>query len=45
VLLDRFAIDYVLFPLDQPLAGWLDDSGDWERVYTDDLAGVWVRSE
>jgi MFS family permease len=42
-LLDRRAIDYVLFPLDQPLAGWLDDSDGWRRVYADDLAGVWVR--
>jgi len=42
-LLDGQAIDYVLFPLDQPLADWLDDSDAWERVYTDDLAGIWVR--
>jgi hypothetical protein len=42
-LLDRRAIDYVLFPLDQPLADWLDDSSVWERVYEDHLTGIWIR--
>jgi hypothetical protein len=44
VLLDAQAIDYVLFPLGHSLAGWLDDSRRWQRVYADDLAGVWVRA-
>jgi hypothetical protein len=43
-LLESHRIDYVLFPLDQPLARWLDESRDWEPVYSDDLAGVWVRT-
>ncbi len=43
-LLDRYEIDYVIFALDQLMAGWLDDSSGWERVYADDLAGIWVRS-
>lgn len=42
-LLDRRQIDYVLFPVSQALAGWLDDSPDWRRAYADDLAGVWIR--
>lgn len=43
VLLDRYDIDYVLFGVDQLLAGWLDDEAAWERVYADDLAAIWVR--
>jgi hypothetical protein len=44
-LLARHAIDHVLFGVGTPLARWLDDSADWQRVYADDLAAVWVRSE
>jgi len=44
-LLDRREIDYVLFPLGQPFADWLDDSASWERVYEDELAAIWVRRE
>ena len=43
-LLDRKRIEYVLFPLDQPLADWLDAAAGWQRVYEDELAGVWVRT-
>ncbi len=42
-LFDRYRIDYVLFAVGQPLAGWLDASPDWQRVYADGRAGVWVR--
>ena len=42
-LLDRRALEYVLFPLDQPLADWLDGAAGWQRVYADELAGIWVR--
>jgi hypothetical protein len=44
-LLDRYEIDYVIFGVDQLLAGWLDDGNSWERVYTDDLAAIWVRRQ
>ena len=44
VVLDDDRIDYVLFDRDTPFAHWLDESAAWERVYGDDLAGVWVRS-
>ncbi|MFN2419277.1 MAG: hypothetical protein ABR593_10195, partial [Candidatus Limnocylindria bacterium] len=43
-LLERHAIDYVLFPVAQPLATWLDENG-WQRAYDDGFAGVWVRRE
>jgi hypothetical protein len=42
-VLDEDRIDYVLFDRDTPFAHWLDESDTWERVYGDDLAGVWVR--
>ena len=42
-LFDTHEIDYVLFGVDQALAGWLDDSGAWERVYTDEVAAIWLR--
>jgi hypothetical protein len=43
-LLDRYEIDYVLFPADGAFADWMDGSSGWRRAYTDDLAAVWVRS-
>lgn len=43
-LLERHGIDYVLFPLDQPLADWLDEAAGWKQVYVDELAAVWIRS-
>ncbi len=42
-VLDRWEVDYVVFASSSDLGAWLDDSEDWERVYTDALAGVWVR--
>ena len=43
VTFDRYAIDYAVFPPDTPLAGWFDASPDWQRVYLDATAGIWVR--
>jgi hypothetical protein len=42
-LFDRYGIDYILYGTDQALAGLLDDFPEWDRVYADDLAGVWKR--
>jgi hypothetical protein len=41
---DKYAIDYVLFPPDTPLAGWLDASAEWKHAYRDQVAAVWVRA-
>lgn len=43
-LFDRYAIDYILFPPNQRLSAWLNDSAIWQREYTDDVAAVWVRA-
>lgn len=43
-LLDRQAIDHVLFNTDHPFARWLDEQPGWQRVYSDPMASVWVRS-
>ena len=40
---ERYAIDHVLFNAGTDLANWLDGSPAWERVFIDDVAGVWVR--
>jgi hypothetical protein len=42
-IFDKYRIDYVLFPPGTALAGWLDASGGWKRVYEDATAAVWVR--
>jgi len=42
-LLEIRGIDYVLFPLNQPLADWLDQTDAWQRVYADQLTGIWRR--
>jgi hypothetical protein len=41
--LDRYRIDYAVFPPATPLAAWFDASAVWERVYKDATAEVWVR--
>ncbi|MDP9468743.1 MAG: hypothetical protein M3P32_08415, partial [Chloroflexota bacterium] len=43
VELDRYGIDYAVFPPATPLADWFDASGAWDRVYTDATAAIWVR--
>ena len=43
VTFDRYRIDYAVFPPDTPLADWFDASADWERVYLDETAAIWVR--
>jgi hypothetical protein len=42
-LLDRYRVDHVVFWPDSALAGWLDRSSVWRRVYTDGQAAVWER--
>ena len=41
--LDRYRIDYAVFPPATPLAAWFDASAVWERVYEDATAEIWVR--
>jgi hypothetical protein len=43
-LLDQHAIDHVLFNTDHPFARWLNEQPGWQRVYSDPMASVWVRS-
>jgi hypothetical protein len=43
VALDRYSIDYAVFPPDTPLADWFDASAAWKRVYADTTAAIWVR--
>lgn len=43
VELDRYGIDYAVFPSNTPLGGWFDASAAWERVYADGTAAIWVR--
>lgn len=42
-LLDGYGIDHVLFNTGTPLARWLDARSEWQRVYRDPLATIWVR--
>ena len=42
---DRYEIDYVLYGVDEALAGWLEEHSAWVLVYSDELSGVWVRTE
>lgn len=43
VTLDRYRIDHAVFLPDTPLAAWFDASPNWQRVYADATAVVWVR--
>ncbi|HKR97972.1 MAG TPA: hypothetical protein VJU79_00530, partial [Candidatus Dormibacteraeota bacterium] len=43
-LLDRYDVDYIVFPVDAPLVSALDASSGWKRAYADSLAVIFVRS-
>jgi hypothetical protein len=42
--LDRYRIDYVLFPATGDFPQRMDAVPGWRRAYEDDLAAVWVRT-
>ena len=42
-LLDRYGVDVALYPGNTPLGRWFERSPGWRRVYSDDLATIWVR--
>jgi hypothetical protein len=42
-LLDSYRIDHVVFWPSSTLAGWLDGSSVWRRVYADGQAAIWER--
>ncbi|HEX6140020.1 MAG TPA: hypothetical protein VF013_06085, partial [Candidatus Limnocylindria bacterium] len=42
-IFDRYRIDHVVIPPDWILAGWLDESNAWQKVYADSVAAIWVR--
>jgi hypothetical protein len=43
VEMDRYRIDYAVFSPHTPLAAWFDASAQWQRVYSDKTAAIWVR--
>jgi hypothetical protein len=44
-LLDRYAIDYVLWPPDNLLARLLEGDPGWQRIYGDELATIFIRAD
>jgi len=42
-VLDDYDIQWVILPPERGLGPWLDQSPDWELIYRDDTASVWVR--
>lgn len=42
-LLDEHQIDHVVFNTTHAFADWLNESADWDRAYTDEMASVWIR--
>lgn len=40
---ERHGIDYILYPRDSTLGGWLESRQEWRLVYEDEVAAVWVR--
>jgi hypothetical protein len=42
-VLAEYQVNYVLVPLDDPLAILLEASPDWEPIYTDDIAVIYGR--
>jgi hypothetical protein len=41
-VLEKFGVDYIVFPPNTPLAAVLDASGRWRRVYEDPVAVIFV---
>ncbi len=42
-VLDKYQIQWVILPPERGLGPWLDQSAEWERIFQDDTASVWVR--
>jgi hypothetical protein len=42
-LLDKYRIDYVLFPVDKHLCYVLDHSAGWRMIYEDKVAKLYQR--
>ncbi len=42
-ILNHYGVNYVIFDPSTPLAAALDESPGWQRVYSDDIADIWVR--
>ncbi|HRQ38751.1 MAG TPA: hypothetical protein PLD25_12660 [Chloroflexota bacterium] len=38
-------VQWVILPPTRPLAAWLSQSGEWDEVYRDDTAVIWVRQQ
>ena len=43
-LLDKYRIDYVLFPVNRPLTYVLDHSAEWRPIYEDRVAKLYGRA-
>jgi hypothetical protein len=43
-LLDKYKIDYVLFPVNKPLTYVLDHSAEWRTIYEDKVAKLYERA-
>jgi hypothetical protein len=43
-LLDKYRIDYVLFPIDKHLCYVLDRSAEWRTIYEDKVAKLYARA-
>jgi hypothetical protein len=43
-ILDRYEIDFAVYPPESPLGAWFEASPAWRNAYEDDLAAVWIRS-
>lgn len=42
-LLDRYDVDWVLFPIDSVLIRYLKVTGKWQEIYSDDMASILIR--
>jgi len=44
-VLDEYQIQWVILPPDRGLSPWLDQSPEWESIYSDDTTSVWARCD
>jgi hypothetical protein len=42
-VLDKYFIDWILCPVDQPLAAALGETGLWKRIHADETSAIFSR--
>jgi len=42
--LDQYGVNFILIESDSILAAFLEESDEWQRIYADDIATIYIRN-